>query len=127
MKRIAVLLGMMIAVATSFSAEPAHLLDKANVLPLALDDQIQFRKVVMFLNDPKKFKPTKNLMIQFDRDRMNFGALTAVDREQRLGQYFTFFWRTDRKADSVDVLAFSATLIFNQATNKRHGKKLKSG
>ena len=99
MKRIAVLLGMMIAVATSFSAEPAHLLDKANVLPLALDDQIQFRKVVMFLNDPKKFKPTKNLMIQFDRDRMNFGALTAVDREQRLGQYFTFFWRTDRKAD----------------------------
>ena len=99
MKRIAVLLGMMLAAATSFCAEPAHLLDKANVLPLALDDQIQFRKTIMFLNDPKTFKPTKNSMIEFDRDRMNFGALTAVDREQRLGQYFTFFWRTDRKAD----------------------------
>ena len=99
MKRIAVLLGIMVAVATSFSAEPAHLVNTANVLPLALDDQFQFRKVIMFLNDPKKFKPTKNSMIQFDRDAVNFGALTAVDREQRLGQYFTFFWRTDRNAD----------------------------
>jgi len=99
MKRIAVLLGMIVAVATGFCAEPPHLLEKAKVLPLALDDQFQFRKVVMFLNDPKKFKPTNNAMINFERARVNFKALTAADREQRTGQYFTFFWRTDRKAD----------------------------
>ena len=99
MKRIAVLIGMLIAAASGFCAEPAHLLEKAKVLPLALDDQFQFRKVIMFLNDPKKFKTTNNAMINFERERVNFKALTAADREQRVGQYFTFLWRTGRKAD----------------------------
>ena len=100
MKRIAVLLGLMAALAVNgFCAEPARLLDKANVLPLALDDHFQFRKTIMFLNDPKAFKPTTNEMINFERQRVNFKAVTATDRQQRLGQYFTFYWRSDRKAD----------------------------
>ena len=90
---------MMVAVASGLCAEPARLLDKAKVLPLALNDDFQFRKVIMFLNDPKKFKITNNAMINFERERMNYKALTAIDREQRFGQYFTFFWRTTRKAD----------------------------
>lgn len=99
MKRIAAIFGLIAMVATGFGAEPARLLEKATVLPLALDDHFQFRKVEMFMNDPKVFKPTNNAMINFERERVNFKAVTAADREQRLGQYFTFIWRTTRKAD----------------------------
>ena len=42
---------------------------RPNVLPLALDDRYQFRKVEEFLNDPKFFKPTIDPMIQFERTR----------------------------------------------------------
>jgi hypothetical protein len=80
-------------------ANPAQQLDRANVLPLALDDQFQFRKTELFLNDPKVFRQTVDPMIIFERQRINFGAVTAVDRQQRYGNYFKFFWRTNRKAD----------------------------
>ncbi len=80
-------------------AEPPRLLEKANVLPLALDDHFQFRKTELFLNDPKQFKPSVNEMINFERERVNFGAVTEVDRRERRGNYFTFFWRAERKAD----------------------------
>lgn len=74
-------------------------LEKARVLPLALDDHFQFRKTELFLNDSKYLKPTLDPMIQFERMRVNFGAVTAVDRLGRRGHYFTFFWRADRAAD----------------------------
>ena len=37
--------------------------------------------------------------IAFERQRLNFGAVSDYDREQRFGHYFTFFWRTKRPAD----------------------------
>lgn len=85
--------------ATGICAEPVRLLEKANVLPLALDDSFQFRKTKLFFNDPRLDKPTNNQMLVFERQRINFGAVTQVDRQQRFGHYFTFFWRTDRTAD----------------------------
>ena len=69
------------------------------MLPLALDDHFQVRKTELFLNDPKDFKITQDPMITFERERMNFGALSAVDRAARYGNYFKFFWRADRKSD----------------------------
>ena len=30
---------------------------------------------------------------------MNFGAINGYERRQRYGHYFTFFWRSARKAD----------------------------
>ena len=38
-------------------------------------------------------------MITFERQRVNFGAVTQLDRQQRYGHYYTFFWRATRKAD----------------------------
>jgi hypothetical protein len=74
---------------------PQRRLEKANVLPLALDDRYQFRKVQEFLNDPKYIKPTVDPMVVFERQRINYGAVTSsVDRIERRGNYFTFFWRT---------------------------------
>lgn len=94
----AALLGWLVASASGIAKQPLPL-DKANVLPLALDDRFQFRKTELFLNDPKFFKPTTNEMVLFERERVNFKALTNVDREERRGNYFTFYWRADRKAD----------------------------
>lgn len=72
---------------------------KPEVLPLSLTDEFQFRKVKIFLNDPAVEKPAANEMIQFQRARVEFGAVTAFDREQRQGYYYTFAWRADRRTD----------------------------
>ncbi len=85
--------------AASPAAEPVRQLDKAKVLPLALDDAFQFRKTKTFLNDPLLEKPTLDQMIAFERQRINFGAVSDYDRQQRYGHYFTFFWRVKRPAD----------------------------
>jgi len=79
--------------------EPPRLLDKANVLPLALDDAFQFRKTKTFLHDPLTQQPTIDPMIAFERQRLNFGAVSNFDRQQRFGHYFTFSWRARRTAD----------------------------
>jgi hypothetical protein len=102
MKRHLLMLASLAIAVTGFAKEPKVLptqLDKANVLPLALNDAFEFRKTKIFLNEPELFKPTTEDMISFERQRINFGAVTALDRQQRYGQYYTFFWRTQRKAD----------------------------
>ena len=85
--------------ATAFCKESPRQLDKANALPLALNDAYQFRKTKIFLNEPEVLKPTTDEMIAFERQRVNFGAVTLVDRMQRYGNYYTFFWRSNHKAD----------------------------
>lgn len=100
MKRSFLLLAASLALAvTGLCKEPPAQLDKANVLPLALDDAFEFRKTKIFLNEPNLWKPSQDNMISFERQRINFGAVTAYDRQQRYGHYYTFFWRTKRQAD----------------------------
>jgi hypothetical protein len=100
MKRLLTAFATLALAASAIGApEAPRQLDKANVLPLALDDAFQFRKTKIFLNEPELFKPTTDPMIAFERARVNFGAVNAYDRSQRYGQYFTFFWRSKRKAD----------------------------
>ena len=99
MKRLILHLGSLALAAAGLAAQPAQLVEKANVLPLALDDAFQFRKQKLFLNDPRLFKPSYAEMISFERQRMNFGAVNQNDRRERWGHYFTFFWRTQRRAD----------------------------
>jgi hypothetical protein len=84
---------------TAFCKELPRQLEKANVLPLALDDAFQFRKTKIFLNEPELFKPTVENMVSFERQRINFGAVTQLDRQERYGHYYTFFWKSARKAD----------------------------
>jgi len=73
---------------------PQHRLESVNVLPLALDDRYQFRKVAEFLNDPKFAKPTTDQMVAFERQRANYGAFTTLDRFELRGHYYNFYWRT---------------------------------
>jgi len=99
MKRFIFPLAALALAATSLAVEPAKLLDKAKVLPLALDDAFEFRKTKTFFNDPKLNKQAYDKMIKFERQRINFGAVTQNDRRERWGHYYTFFWRTARPAD----------------------------
>jgi hypothetical protein len=99
MKRSFSMLALLALTASGLAAEPARQLDKAPVLPLAMDDAFQFRKTKIFLNEPALLKPTTDSMISFERQRVNFGAVTQYDRQQRYGHYYTFFWKSGRKAD----------------------------
>src|ERR1700738_5080352 len=107
MKRYLLLLASLAAATASFGEngrnkigdDVSHTIDKANVLPLALDDAFQFRKSIITLNDPQVNKPAFDTMINFERARINYGALNGYERRNRYGHYFKFFWRSSRKAD----------------------------
>jgi len=78
--------------------EPRRLV-KANVLPLALEDGFEFRKQQLLLNDPQFIKPTRDKMVAFEHDRLNYGAVSSDERRERMGNYFRFWWRASRPAN----------------------------
>src|SRR2546426_2742421 len=101
MQRILILAGAALISASALGSHPQpqpRQLDKASVLPLALDDHFQFRKTEILLADPAYYKRAPEEMINVERQRVDFKAVTAEDRHERHGQYFTFFWRAARKA-----------------------------
>ncbi len=77
----------------------SHSIDQVNVLPLALDDAFQFRKIMIQFNDPTINKPSFDPMINFERSRLNLGAINGFERRARYGHYMKFFWRCSRRAD----------------------------
>jgi hypothetical protein len=79
---------------------PARRLPKANVLPLAIDDAYQFRKILTSSFDPEYVEiQTKNDMINFERARRSFGAIDSTEMAQRYGNYYTIFWRNSTRSD----------------------------
>ena len=103
MKRLLLLLAGACLPLAGFAAErpiehPTSV-EKPKPLPLALDDAFQFRKTSIFLNDPELNKPSFDGMINFERTRVNWGAINGYERRLRYGGYFKFFWRASRKAD----------------------------
>ncbi len=78
---------------------------KVEILPLALDDNFAFTKVSPFFNDPRDpnaMKSSQNAMIQFEKQRVNYGAVSSYDRQERYGYYYNVWWKTKRPA-SVTV------------------------
>lgn len=79
---------------------PATKLEHANVLPLELNDNFQFRKIKRFFYDDTVQRiTTQSEPILVEIQRLNFGAVDGFDLRQRYGNYFTFFWRTSEQAD----------------------------
>ena len=77
-------------------------LTKAPVLPLALDDSFSFRKVSTFFYDTRdssSTRPVFNQMMQFERQRTAFGAVSSYDRQERFGHYFNVWWRSEKPSD----------------------------
>lgn len=86
--------------ATSVSPQcQPRLLHQANVLPLALDPAFSFRKTKTFFFDEKEIRPTTSAMISFERERMHYGAVSATEVRAREGNYYDFWWRSERPAN----------------------------
>ncbi|HET6406948.1 MAG TPA: hypothetical protein VFG14_03625 [Chthoniobacteraceae bacterium] len=104
MKSLSLALATLALAAASPAAEPPRLIEKAKVYPLAIDDAFEFRKTKSFIYDPRDpqvHRPAYSEMINFERQRIVFGAVNQVDRRERYGQYWDFFWRTKRPADVI--------------------------
>ena len=94
--------GLVVSAALVLAENPLPI-PQANVLPLVLNDAFEFRKFDIFRNAPAHPgatpQPTRELAILFERKRRLWGAIDGIDTHERIGQYFTFFWRAKRTAD----------------------------
>jgi len=96
------------------------ILKKVDKLPVALNEDFQFRKTKLFYmseNPPKTKRslsqalsanannpnnPTAGIAeasLGFERTYRLYGAISQADRNQRYGNYFDFFWRVKRPAN----------------------------
>jgi hypothetical protein len=104
------------------------LLDRVVPLPMALNQDFQFRKTKLYLlteNAPgqeksdgtdsvqgkgkggklsstapsSKSTTVQDASIRFERQYRLFGAVTKLDQRERTGNYFDFLWRARRAAD----------------------------
>jgi len=89
------------------------LLEKANVLPLQLNDSYQFRKMQLFLNQPNKYGYTTSEAMQYERQRVNWGAVTTYDLDQVSGNFFIFHWRATVRSDVTLRLEFRQAALGN--------------
>jgi limonene-1,2-epoxide hydrolase len=93
--------------------KPAVFVERANVLPLDLNDNFQFRKQKLFFNDPRAYVPTKSETARFLRLQTNYGAVTPRDLDEITGSYFEFFWRTSDLADVTVRLEYRQAALGN--------------
>src|ERR1700737_2635540 len=127
--RFAIALVGLIPLVNGFArtAEEPKLLARVTPLPVALDGDFQFRKTKLYFlseNVPgqsaggeqaaqaagkggklastapsSKSTTVQDASITFERRYRLFGAVTKLDRRERFGNYFDFFWRAKRPAD----------------------------
>lgn len=74
-------------------------LERANVLPLALNDHFQIRKIKQYLYNDMPMPRTTSEPVIFERQYLEFGMLNNVDHDLGKGNYYQFFWRTSEQAD----------------------------
>jgi hypothetical protein len=117
MKATAISLFAIVLAANVWAAPAVKILTKVNQLPVALNDNFQFRKTKLFYlneNPPKAKKsfsqafsnnpdnPTAGIAeasLGFERTYRLYGAISNADRNQRYGNYLDFFWRVKRPAN----------------------------
>lgn len=115
MKRSAVVLGMLFVAASTAlpigapqKADPYRQLKEATPLPMRLDPDFEFRKTkLFFVGDagpgPRRASTftggaVRDESLTFEGGYRLFGAVTELDRKQRYGHYFDFWWRAKRDA-----------------------------
>jgi hypothetical protein len=125
---IAVLLAVLAASMQGRTREQPRLLERVVPLPVALNDDFQFRKKKLYFlsqdvpgqekTDPNqppekstkggklsntapssKSTTVQDASIRFERQYRLFGAVTKLDQRERFGNYFDFFWKARRAAD----------------------------
>ncbi|MEI6033356.1 MAG: hypothetical protein WCS65_03620 [Verrucomicrobiae bacterium] len=115
MIRIPVLLCAALAIAGCAAPEgPANKLAQAKILPLALDDSFQFRKIQQETVDNTKVAPrTVSEAASFERDRAVWGAIDGQEISARNGNYYRFFWRSKNSADITVRLEYRQVGLAN--------------
>lgn len=92
---------------------PATKLQKATVLPLALDDAFQFRKQKLEFYSPQELIRNLSEPVNFERRRREWGIVSETDKERLYGNYFSFFWRTTTEADVTFRLEYRQAALGN--------------
>ncbi|HJT45990.1 MAG TPA: hypothetical protein VJ721_06915 [Chthoniobacterales bacterium] len=121
---------VMAAAARAFGAQQQpRVVTRAGQLPVALNQDFQFRKTKLYLLTEQapgqeksaldeqavqttgkggklastapssKTTTVQEASIRFERQYRLFGAVTKLDQRERMGNYFDFFWRARRTAD----------------------------
>jgi hypothetical protein len=117
---VSILWAVLNATTWAASQPQVKVLTKVDKLPLALNDDFQFRKTKLFYmseNPPKAKKsfsqaltantnninnPTAGIAeasLGFERTYRLYGAISQADKNQRYGNYLDFFWRVKRPAN----------------------------
>ncbi len=80
---------------------PTRQVVKLEPLPIKLDPDFSFRKIIQYFLDPaaKPLNGQVDAAVAFESYYRAYGALTALDTRQRLGNYYTIFWRSQHPAD----------------------------
>ncbi len=78
--------------------QATHLLNPAPP-PLAIDPAFAFRKTQLLFINEEAYPADTDQVLVFERNRILYGAVNELERSNRYGNYFRFFWRTDRIAD----------------------------
>jgi hypothetical protein len=115
MIRFSVLLLLALALVGCAGPEgPANKLEKANVLPLALDDNFQFRKIQQdMVDNTKPAALTVSEYAVFERQRATWGAIDGGEIANRNGNYFRFFWKAREVADVTIRLEYRQAGLSN--------------
>ncbi|MCA1659209.1 MAG: hypothetical protein LC642_01515, partial [Verrucomicrobiaceae bacterium] len=90
-------------------ADEYRQLTRIQPLPVALDDDFEFRKTKTFVlgelpgsegarRSARYRVGGRDAALGFEGTYRLFGAVTDLDRKQRYGHYFDFFWRAKRQA-----------------------------
>ncbi len=107
----------MVAASALVRAEIPLPIEKADILPLAISDDFEFRKFEIFRNAvavPGATPiPTKDLMVDFERKHRLWGAIDAADASAHTGQFFDFFWRAKRPANLTIRLEYRQANLKN--------------
>jgi hypothetical protein len=120
MTRFTILLCLAFSLAgCSTPEEPATRLEKANVLPLALDGDYRFRKVQQALVNNLVPQPaTISEAATFERQRQQWGAVDSLESTARNGNYYSFFWRAKPLSDVTVRLEYRQAGLSNYVLAK---------
>lgn len=110
---LAAVLACILLSACATRQENPVFLERANVLPLELNDDFEFRKQQLFFNDPRTYALTTSETVRVLRMQKNFGATTPRDIDEVTGNYFSFFWRTRQRADVTVRLEYRQAALSN--------------
>ena len=93
--------------------EPATNLERAAVLPLEINDSFQIRKIKQNLFSEGRQPETESEPVNFERNRLQWGAINRYELEKRYGNYYQFFWRTSEQADVTVRLEYRQAALGN--------------